>query len=235
MNRNKVQYATTCCARNILGIYAASDYLSVAIHNQQGQCCSYQQKVDDHHSDHILPEIGKLLTLANINVQQLDIIAYVAGPGSFTGLRIGLSVALGLSIASTAKLMAIPSFAIMAVAAKYDGKIMVGLDARLHEIYLAGIDSQSLEYFLEPHIIKPDQLREDIVACKYVGSGFNFYYKQLPEAISENLLKINDSEIIALHMLEIVLRNKYPLIAAQDAELFYLRNQVTHGVITHGI
>ncbi len=169
--------------------------------------------------------------MANIQPSELDLIAYVEGPGSFTGLRVGLSVTLGLSLGCKAKLVAIPSFAIYALAVRdrFNGDLVVGLDARLNQLYMAGINTQSLDYFIQPQVIDPDKI-ELKADCALIGNGFSVYKDKLSTSVlSHNLYAIEYPS--ALYMLDIVVMDKYPQILPDAANLLYLRNKVAQNLI----
>lgn len=93
------------------------------------------------HSDRLLPFIEDALEEAGIPLAAIDAIAVSIGPGSFTGLRIGLSVAKGLVYATGKPLVAVPTlealaFRIVLAGAARDGQsILAALDARRNEVY----------------------------------------------------------------------------------------------------
>lgn len=70
----------------------------------------------DYHSVELAPAVQDVLTHSNIKVSQLEGVAVALGPGSFTGLRIGLSLAKGMALASHIALLGVPSLDILAVA-----------------------------------------------------------------------------------------------------------------------
>lgn len=215
---------------NILAIDTSGEYLSLAVSIAGNKFYSLD-KVGNKQSLHIINKIKQLLELANIQPSQLDLIAYVEGPGSFTGLRIGLSVTLGLALGSQAKLVPIPSFAVyaMAVRDKFNGDLVVGLDARLNQLYMAGINTQTLDYFIQPQVIDPDKIKLKI-DCALIGNGFSVYKDKLNnDVLSRDLYDIEYPN--ALYMLDIVSQGKYLAILPDAANLLYLRNKVAQNLI----
>ena len=88
----------------------------------------------------VLPMIEELLTSAGTRLQQLDVLAVASGPGSFTGLRIGVATAQGLSLACSLPVVPLSSLALMAKAAsrQHPGDTyLVCTKARDNEIYFA--------------------------------------------------------------------------------------------------
>ncbi len=219
---------------NILAINTAHDYLCLAL-SVSGRRFNFMEQVGNRQSQYIIGQISQLLIEAKINVSELDLIAYVEGPGSFTGLRVGLSVAMGLGLGANAKLIPIPSFAIYAKATGLIGEIVVGLDARLNQIYLAGINTRTLEYFMEPQLIDPENilLNENY---NLVGDGFSVYKEQLRLEFKDSIINMDYPS--ATVMLDIIEMNYYPGILPHEANLFYLRNKVAKSLeeqmITNG-
>lgn len=88
------------------------------------------------HSALILPMIDAVLARGGIALAQLDAIAFGAGPGSFTGLRIACGVAQGLAGAAELKVVAVSTLEATAEAVGA-ARVLSALDARMDEIYLA--------------------------------------------------------------------------------------------------
>lgn len=88
------------------------------------------------HSETLLPLVRELLAEAGTTVAALDGIAFGAGPGAFTGLRVACGAAQGLAVASERPLLPVCSLEAMAVQAG-DGKVLALLDARMGETYVA--------------------------------------------------------------------------------------------------
>ena len=206
-----------------LAIDTSTEYLSLAL-DVEGSRFSSVELVGNKQSHFLLNNINKLLQLAQILPVDIDVIAYIEGPGSFTGLRIGLSVALGLCYGIGARLIAIPAFALYARASEYSGEVLVGLDARLGQIYLAGINTQTLDYFIVPQLIDPEQILVES-PMPLLGNGFKEYYTRLNPQLHEYKL-IEQTYPGAEYMLDLVGLNKYPLLLPQAANLAYLRNKV---------
>ncbi len=61
---------------------------------------SQQRKLERSHNEHILPMLSELFASAGLSKQDIQVIGFGAGPGSFTGVRIAASVAQGIAMAS---------------------------------------------------------------------------------------------------------------------------------------
>lgn len=96
----------------------------------------------------ILGELEKLLAEAAVSVKDINIIVVVNGPGSFTGVRVGVSTALGLSAGIGAQLVAVSRLELLAALGGCDSAAgecnAAALDAHRHEVYLRVGGGESL-------------------------------------------------------------------------------------------
>ena len=105
----------------------------------QGENTLYSELVAEGltHSETLLPLIERSFSAVKLTPQDIDAFAVAAGPGSFTGLRIGLSLAKGLCFAHTTPLVPLSTLEAMALATQKKGVIVPALDARRGEVYWA--------------------------------------------------------------------------------------------------
>ena len=102
------------------------------------------------HSEVLMPAVEKLFELTGQKTGELTHIAYTCGPGSFTGIRIGASTALGLAKALNIKAVAVPTLDALAYNAfgmGYKGDICPLMDARREQVYFALFDSELNEVY----------------------------------------------------------------------------------------
>jgi tRNA threonylcarbamoyladenosine biosynthesis protein TsaB len=98
------------------------------------------------HAEKLHPFIAEVLQEAKIDKSELDAIAVSKGPGSYTGLRIGVSAAKGLCFALGLPLISVPTLASMTKQIKDDYDFIVPmLDARRMEVYSAVFNSEKIE------------------------------------------------------------------------------------------
>ena len=146
------------------------------------------------HSEILLPMIQEILAEGELTLQHLNGIAFGAGPGSFTGLRIACGVAQGLAYAADLPVVGISTLA--AVAQKIgEQKVIVALDARMGEIYHAAYQRSASHYWetiSPPALCFPHQapaLADN--GWHGCGSGFDVYSKELSTLYSKNLQQIH--------------------------------------------
>ena len=122
----------------VLGINTSTLQGSVALMGERGLISEYFLNVEVTHSERLLPSIDLLMQDARLDFQELSGIAVAIGPGSFTGLRIGLASAKGLALASSLPLFGIPTLEAMARNLPFCGyPICSMLNARKREVYWA--------------------------------------------------------------------------------------------------
>ena len=158
---------------NLLALDTSSEWCSAAL-LRTGSSAFREERAGQRHSELILPMIDALLDEARMQVQDLDAIAFGAGPGSFTGLRIACGIAQGLAFAAGLRVVAVSTLEAMAEAVAAD-RVLSVLDARMDEIYLAAYERGGgswgcrLEPGLYPVAAAPALEGSGWVGC---GSGF---------------------------------------------------------------
>ena len=123
-----------------------------------------------------MPLVEQALALAGWNRSQLDRIAVGSGPGSFTGLRVGIAIAQGLSEGLEVPLVAVPSLWAMALAvpAELEGCRCVLVDARRGESFAAAYDPDGSERIPVRLIASVNELTPlllDLPVPIYIGNG----------------------------------------------------------------
>lgn len=120
----------------ILGIDSSGLVASAAILSDDTLVAEFTVNNKQTHSQTLLPMIDQVVRMAEISLQELDAIAVAAGPGSFTGLRIGASTAKGLGLALKKPLVAVPTLEGLAYRlAGVEGLICPMMDARRNQVY----------------------------------------------------------------------------------------------------
>jgi len=125
-------------------------------------------------SEQLLPAIDALLALSGTGREEIEAFAISIGPGSFTGLRVGLATVKGLAFGSAAPVAAVPTLAALAAAVLSPGPVAALLDARRGEVYAA--------VYPEAGALEPSVLAEGVyeigalaerlpVGCAVVGEG----------------------------------------------------------------
>jgi tRNA threonylcarbamoyladenosine biosynthesis protein TsaB len=126
----------------ILALDASTEMCTVALGGEAG-LVERAVLAGQRHSELLLPMIQSLLAEAGTTLRELDGIAFGAGPGSFTGLRIACGVAQGLAFGADLPVVGVPTLAAMAEDARASGRkdrVYAALDARMREVYIAAYE-----------------------------------------------------------------------------------------------
>ncbi|MBO4412239.1 MAG: tRNA (adenosine(37)-N6)-threonylcarbamoyltransferase complex dimerization subunit type 1 TsaB [Lachnospiraceae bacterium] len=120
----------------ILGIESASLTASAALLSEKGLLGEFTVNYHKTHSETLLPMIDEMLSVIGAEVSDVDAIAVSEGPGSFTGLRIGASLAKGLAFAAERPIVPVPTLDAMAYGMQGSEKLICPImDARRGEVY----------------------------------------------------------------------------------------------------
>ena len=181
--------------KNILAIETSGLYCSVAL-KSNGLITQKATKEANKHGLVILDFIEDLLSKSNVKKGNIDLIAVSNGPGSFTGLRIGCSVAQALAFANNIPLLPISSLANLAFQANCEFKksnIFVITNAHMKELYIGHYEfyKDQIKILKKESLINHEELFEHIDENSeetiYVGDGVGFLSKISKKNIYENL------------------------------------------------
>ncbi|MBI2730714.1 MAG: tRNA (adenosine(37)-N6)-threonylcarbamoyltransferase complex dimerization subunit type 1 TsaB [Sphingobacteriales bacterium] len=176
----------------ILNIDTSAETASVSLSNNGSLIKIFSNNQPKDHASFIQQAIKSLLLEASIDINDLSAIAVTEGPGSYTGLRIGMASAKGLCYALNIPLITLSTLKVMTNAAiiqlqKTGETIEPGdlfcpmIDARREEVFTAVIDKQ-LEYIIKPTplILTAEVFIGQLSTCKifFYGSG-SFKFKKL--------------------------------------------------------
>jgi tRNA threonylcarbamoyladenosine biosynthesis protein TsaB len=162
----------------VLAVDTASEICSVAFLSDNRRV-ERSEAVGNAHSDRILPMIDEVLAEADTRLDAVDVIAFGAGPGSFTGLRIACGVVQGLAWAAGKRVVAIGNLRALAAGAfslqPEAEVVLAAIDARMGEAY-CGIyrRGQRVDEVRGPSLEDPrslDRLAEEFGATVFAGNA----------------------------------------------------------------
>ncbi len=122
----------------ILGIETSTKTGSVAVVSESGVVAQYSLNIEVTHSERLMSTVDRVLTDTGLVIADLDGFAVAIGPGSFTGLRIGLATVKGLALATGKPVAAVPTLQALARNLPFASyPVCPLLDARKNEVYAA--------------------------------------------------------------------------------------------------
>jgi len=218
----------------ILALDTSTEYLSLAL-SLNGKILTRDIHAGQSHSQQILPLLRELLDEAGITLTQLDGIAFGAGPGSFTGLRIGCGVAQGLAFGANLPVIGVSTLMALAQNTEAD-RVIACLDARMGEVYHAAYirNAQGWDEVSAPGLYKPDTVPAvEGEGWVGVGTGWVVYREQLQARYGDQLGQIMIEAFIYDHPnASSIIEIAEPMFAAglgrpaAEAAPVYIRNKV---------
>ena len=214
----------------ILSIETATTNCSISL-SKDDKILALKEDNDKNysHAERLHIYIDAVLNEANINSKDLDAIAVSKGPGSYTGLRIGVSAAKGLCFALNKPLISIPTLAALAHQVKTDdGIIITMLDARRMEVYSAIFDAN----YYQIRETKAQILDENAFA-KYLEKGKVYFIGNGVEKTKAIINHPNaifvENKLPSAKEMGILAYNKYKISDTEDVayfEPYYLKDFV---------
>src|SRR5512141_2285027 len=122
----------------ILGIETSTKTGSVAVVSEHGVIAQYSLNIEVTHSERLMATVDRVLKDTGLSLAAMDGYAVAVGPGSFTGLRIGISTVKGLALATGKPIAAVPTLLALAWNVPHAAyPVCPLLDARKNEVYAA--------------------------------------------------------------------------------------------------
>jgi tRNA threonylcarbamoyladenosine biosynthesis protein TsaB len=214
----------------LLALDASTEFLSLAICTDEN-IYQHNQHAGQAASQIILPQIQDLLDEAKLELKDLDGIAFGAGPGSFTGVRIACGVAQGLAFGVNIPVVGVNVLMALAQASGAE-RVIAASDARMREVYHAAYEKNN-NVWLEVHaagVYKPSDVPivegSDWVG---VGSAWKVYDEILSQQYQQNVTKkLPDMTPMAEAILALAMPQFEAGLArpANEAKPIYIRNRV---------
>lgn len=156
-------------------IETSTEWCSVALW-RDGEIACAERRAPNRHSELALPMLEELFRKTETNVTALDAIAFGAGPGSFTGLRIACGLAQGLAFARGLPVIGISTLEAMAEESGAR-RVVACLDARMREVYYAALEKTGPEWneIVPAQCAPPQEVKwpgDGWIGC---GNGFAVY------------------------------------------------------------
>ena len=220
----------------ILALDTATEACSAALLNQQQIDARFEIAPRDH-TQRILPLGQTLLQAQQLELTALDALAFGRGPGSFTGVRIGIGIAQGLALGASLPMIGVSSLASLAQGAwRLTGaaRVLAAIDARMGEVYWAEYqrDEQGEWHGVESEaVLKPEAAEARIAGLSgewaTAGTGWQAY-PHLLHSSNAQLVTTAVTLPAAEDMLPLALSawQRGDMVAAEHAEPVYLRNEV---------
>jgi tRNA threonylcarbamoyladenosine biosynthesis protein TsaB len=222
---------------NYLVIDASTEACSVAL-QFNAEIVSRYELCPQSHSLRLLPMVDEVLKEAGCKLSQLDGLIFGRGPGSFTGVRIGVGVAQGLAFSADIPVVGVSTLQCMAQQAyqlHQQHQVITAIDARMAEIYTCYFeldDSGIMQARLPETVLRPENAIShfsDFTSKAYgVGSGWDAYNKELQKLKSNSgspdILFPHAEAMLVIGQAEFA---KGQGVSAEHAQPVYVRDTVS--------
>ena len=217
----------------ILALETSAKAVSAAVTENGKVLCSGYQDTGLTHSRTLMPIVEHILKNTGLTVADMDAIAVAAGPGSFTGIRIGVAAAKGLAFAADKPAVGVSTLAAMARNVAFcDGLVICAMDARRQQVYNALFEAKDgqLTRLTPDRAIALEELAEELRSDPrpktVVGDGAKLCLAHLTAAgipcrLAPAHLVMQNAMSVALEAEAMAAKGK--LVSAQALEPVYLR------------
>jgi tRNA threonylcarbamoyladenosine biosynthesis protein TsaB len=182
------------------------------------------------YSGNILPEIKILLSKSNLKITDIDAIAFGAGPGSFTGIRVACGIAYGIAYANNLPIIGVNTLEALALLSKHENSISC-IDARMGQVYLGIYQNRNntVTSYIEPGLFNPRELPKPpkIKKAIIIGSGLSIYREELKSQYSDIELEYFDGKcLLAPAIATLAIGQFGKEFNLKNATPIYIRNKV---------
>ena len=192
----------------ILSVSTATNHLSVALNNDEEIIVEKNEQDERNHSEHLDPMIDEILKANNLKLKDIDRFAVAIGPGSYTGLRIGITTVKMFASILNKEVVGISTLQALAESVKDENTLIVaGLDAR-NDNYFAGgyVNKNNMPENVIPdghyHIdvllnaVKDYLAQNDIKKVIFVGNGLEKQDDLIEEADFDYSYGTDDQNVL---------------------------------------
>ena len=218
----------------VLAIESSGLVASAAIVTEDTMLAEYTVNFKKTHSQTLLPMVEEIVSMVGIELKEIDAIAVSAGPGSFTGLRIGSATAKGLGLALNKPIIPVPTT--QGIAANLygtEGILCPLMDARRNQVYtgLYRYNKNGFEIVEDQMAVLIDEIIQKVNAMgepvTYLGDGVEAFSAVLAEKTTVPYsfapMHVNKQRAGALAARAIELYNAGVVQTAEEHEPDYLR------------
>ncbi len=208
----------------MLALDTTTPRASVALAEASGVVAEERAVSEAGHSCWLLPAVQALLAARGLEPVAVDLFAVTTGPGSFTGLRVGLATAQGLALASGKRCLGVPTLDVLAHTARGAAKHLVALmDAFRGEVY-CGVYDADARCAAEPRVGTLASMLDALPAgSAFVGDAAAAGRAAIEAAVPGAVFLPGRGEFLAGELARIALEPGRAAVAPRDLRPVYLR------------
>ena len=177
-------------------IETSTEWCSVAVW-RDGEIAALERRAGNRHSELALPLLEQVLGNCRMSLSQIEAVAFGAGPGAFTGLRIACALAQGLAFARGLPVIGISTLEALAQESGA-ARVVACIDARMREVYYAALEKRAARWHevIAAQCVAPQSAPrppgDGWVGC---GNGFDVYKESLDSKVSVSKPQVHPTAI----------------------------------------
>lgn len=220
---------------NILAVDTSAVTASCALRNENGLLAAFELRCGLTHSQTVLPMISDMLKDSHFSLNDIDLFAVNVGPGSFTGVRIGVAAVKGLAFTNNIPCVAVSTLESMAyplVGLPLSGTVCAVMDARRGQVYTAlfAVDGDAVSRLTPDEALPIETLKNRLEQTKksvlLVGDGANLCYNVLqplsvPLSLTPDILRYQHAAGVAAAAEKLYEQGR--ICTAEQLQPLYLR------------
>ena len=218
----------------ILSIDSSTPVAGIAVSDGKKLLGEVMINTQNTHSEKLMPMVAQLLNDLQMHIQQIDAVAITCGPGSFTGLRIGMATAKGIVQGGNKKLIAIPTLDTLAQNLNhYPGIICPIMNAQKKQVYTAIYKSTEtgMERLSDYQAIEAEKLADQLLELGetvwFTGDGVDAFADVFCDKLGDRCRLADGNTVLpragALAMLAAERAEQEQFDDLYQAELIYIR------------
>jgi universal bacterial protein yeaZ len=168
----------------ILAIDTSTTHSSCAVMDDNNIVGDFSINQSMSHNEILLVMVDEMLKKLNIDIEDIDLFVAVTGPGSFTGIRIGVTVVKALAMALNKPIVAVNTLEALSFGVFTDKKKIPLIDARGERVYYGVYEGINNENIVAPALLTIDELLEEFSdkgEFVFVGDCVNLYKDRILE------------------------------------------------------
>lgn len=190
----------------ILSIDTSSKICGVAVLDNEKKLTEISQNNGLTHSETLMPIIKNTLSDLNITLNEIDLIVCDIGPGSFTGIRIGVATTKAFSDSLNIKEIGISSLEALAYNIKTNGVICSLIDAKNDNVYVGVFENIDGNYILRRNFSTEnindllEEFKDSEYSITFVGDGAQVYKKNIESTLSNKCIFAEENDLSAYNL-----------------------------------
>ena len=193
--------------KHFLALETATDVCSTVVFTDGKPVAERRQEEPKSHAAQLVPMVNECLAECSLKLHDMGAVAVSSGPGSYTGLRIGVSTAKGFAFACDSKIVSVPTLEAMAfpIVHEVGGAVVAMIPSRKVEVFMAvfSVDkSGNLKRLLNECVVPISEIQSrldeaDVSACTVTGPGLRLV---VDEAIQAENWRLADVPVSAVNV-----------------------------------